>query len=90
MTTTPTLDQMLAEAVEALQAIALALDGERDRLGRLQNHTTNNEPLRALRIKLECGMCVDNIDGSVHVARAVLARIMLGASARVDASASRF
>jgi len=90
MSTAPTTDQMLAEAIAALQAIAAGLDGTRNRFGKLEAFTTDCEPLRALRMHYATGPCQDNIEGAVHVARAVLARTMLGVCARVDASPSRF
>jgi hypothetical protein len=60
---------------KALEAIAAALDAPRDRLYRIQPDAAQSAYLYAMRQELGCGPCMDNIDGSVHVARAALARI---------------
>ena len=82
MTTTPTLDQMLAEAVEALQAIALArstANATGSAACRITRRTTSHCARCASSSNAACASTTST--AAMHVARAVLARIMLGASA---------
>jgi hypothetical protein len=57
---------------EALEAIALALDVPRDRLGRLDGEHDSAEPLRKLAVRYKTPGAQDRMDQSMHVARAAL------------------
>ncbi len=69
--------QLIAAAPDllaALKAIAAALDAPRDRLGGLETTMSHGDALLALRQRYGTGACRDNIDGSVLVARAAIAK----------------
>lgn len=60
---------------EVLGAIVTALDGERDRYGRLaptHENVLRKERLRQYAMQFKVGGCVDTIDQAVKVGRAVL------------------
>jgi hypothetical protein len=59
----------------ALRAIVAALDGERNRFGKLEDYTTNGEPLRLLAVKYGTQGASDNIEQAVNVARAVIGEV---------------
>lgn len=60
---------------EVMQAIVMALDEPRDRLGRLKpvSHV-HSEQLRKLAVELKVGGCSDLIEQSVKVIKATLAK----------------
>lgn len=64
----------LPELLAALAAIAEALDAPRTRFGKLATTFAQGDRLRALRVQYDTPGCRDNIDGSVLVARAAIAK----------------
>lgn len=56
----------------ALEAIAQALDGERNRFGKLEIDRRQAEPLRLLAVQYQTPGARDTIDQSVNVARAAI------------------
>lgn len=64
------------ELREVLTAIESALDGERNRFGKLEHYTCRDaEPLRLLAVKYGTPGARDVIEQAVQVARAVLAKV---------------
>lgn len=80
------LREQNAALAEALRAIALALDGKRNRFGKLEGYTTEREPLRLLAVHYGTPGAFDNIEQVVYVARAALAANVVGKSAAVKAA----
>lgn len=63
------------DLLAALRAIESALDGKRNRFGKLEHYTCRDtEPLRLLAVKYDVGGSVDVIEQAVKVAAAAIAK----------------
>lgn len=59
-------------ALEALEAIAMALDVPRNRFGKLESDFQAGEKLRELAVRYDCPGAQDIAEQAVQVARAIL------------------